>query len=256
MRAAVFDLDKTIIVKPSIVALGPELHARGLIHRGTLIRAVFGQFMFSQYGADQSKMEKFRRSVLKMVKGWDRDEVREIVRSTLTEILEPLIYKEAADLIVHHQQLGDEVWIVSSSPEEVVEPFADLLHINGVIASRAEVDSNNKYTGELEFYAQGPSKAVAIKELAATRGIDLETSSAYSDSETDVAMLEIVGHPFAVNPDRTLSRIAHERSWPILQFTQPVTVRDGRASRTPYVLGVVVVGTLALFGRLSLRRRA
>ena len=161
MRAAFFDLDKTIIVKPSIVALGPELHARGLIHRGTLIRAVFGQFMFSQYGADQSKMEKFRRSVLKMVKGWDRDEVREIVRSTLTEILEPLIYKEAADLIVHHQQLGDEVWIVSSSPEEVVEPFADLLHINGVIASRAEVDSNNKYTGELEFYAQGPSKAVA-----------------------------------------------------------------------------------------------
>ena len=250
MRAAFFDLDKTVIAKTSIGALGPEIHARGFIRRSTLVRGIGTQLWFLWFGADQNKMDKIRESLMGLTKGWDRDEIRRMVNETLNDVIEPLIYSEALEIIDHHRAAGDEVWIVSSSPVEIVEPFADLLSLTGAIGSRPEIDENNCYTGRLEFYAQGEGKAIAIRELAEQRGIDLSASSAYSDSETDVPMLETVGHPYAVNPDRNLARIAHEREWPILTFEKPVRAKDRRRSTTPVIVGAVVLGTLAVAGRI------
>lgn len=255
MRAAFFDLDKTVIAKASVVALGPQLRARGFIQRRTLARAVFGQLMFLWFGADHNKMDKFREQMLSISKGWDRQEVRQLVTETLSEVIEPLIYREALELIDYHLAAGDEVWIVSSSPAEVVEPFADLIGVTGAVASRAEVDDEGRYTGRLSFFCQGENKAVAMRQLAEERGLDLQESSAYSDSETDVAMLSAVGHPYAVNPDRTLARIAQERSWPTMVFSHPVRARDRRAPQTPYIVGAVVVAAFALLGRRAKQRR-
>ena len=89
---------------------------------------------------------------------------------------------------------------------------------------------------------------------AAERGLDLSESFAYSDSETDIPMLLAVGHPFAVNPDRTLTKVAHEREWPILSFTHKVRAHDGHRSRTPFVVSAAVLGVLALIGRSQARR--
>jgi HAD superfamily hydrolase (TIGR01490 family) len=250
VRAAFFDLDKTVIAKTSIGALGPEIHARGFIRRSTLVRGIGTQLWFMWFGADQNKMEKIRESLMGLTKGWDRDEIRRMVDETLNDVIEPLIYEEALEIIDHHKEIGDEVWIVSSSPVEIVEPFAELLGITGAIGSRAEIDEDNRYTGRLEFYAQGENKAVAIKEIAAERGIDLAQSSAYSDSETDVPMLEAVGHPYAVNPDRALARIAHESEWPILIFDKPVKPKDRRRSTTPVIVGAAVLGALVVAGRI------
>ena len=255
MRAAFFDLDKTVIAKASVVALGPQLHARGFIRRRTLARAVFAQVMFLWFGADQNKMEKIRRDMLKVGKGWNRGEVRSLVQETLHDVIEPLMYREALELIDYHRAQGDEVWIVSSSPIEIVEPFADIIGANGAIASRAQVDDLDRYTGELEFFCQGPNKATAIRELAAARGIDLAESSAYSDSETDVPMLEVVGHPYAVNPDRPLAKIAHDREWPTLVFDHPVRASSRRAPSTPFIVGVGVVAVMAMLGRSRGRGR-
>ena len=249
MRAAFIDLDKTVIAKSSLGALGPEFHHHGLIKRWTLVRGLGSQLWFLWFGADEGKLDKIRETLMKITRGWDRDEVRQLVAATLNEVIEPLIYAEALELIDHHKAIGDEVWIVSSSPVEVVEPFAELLEINGAIGSRAAIDDNNRYTGELEFFARGENKAVAMRELAALRGIDLSESSAYSDSETDVPMLEAVGHPYAVNADRVLTRIAHDRSWPILTFARPVRAHDRRRSRTPVIVGAVVVGGLTVAER-------
>ncbi len=250
MRAAFFDLDKTVIAKSSLGALGPEFHARGFIRRRTLVRGLGQQLWFLWFGADEDKMQKIRRTMMRLAKGWDRDVVRSVVSETLTEVIEPLIYAEALEIIEHHRAHGDLVFVVSSSPSEVVEPFADLLGLDGAVGSRAEVDSENRYTGELEFYAQGEGKAVAIRELAAARNIDLAESSAYSDSETDLPMLEAVGHPYAVNPDKTLAKIAHEREWPILTFDKPVRARDHRRSRTPVIVGALALGALTVAGRV------
>ncbi|MFI5035886.1 MAG: HAD family hydrolase [Acidimicrobiales bacterium] len=254
MRAAFFDLDKTVIAKSSLVALGPEFHARGLLHRRTLVWAVVSQMMFMRFGADDDKLTKIRESVLKVTKGWDRDEVRALVADTINDVIEPLIYDEAIELIDQHLGDDDEVYLVSMAPEEIVEPFAELLGITGFISSKARIDEEGKYTGELDFFAQGEHKAVAIRDLAATRGIDLADSFAYSDSATDVPMLGTVGHPFAVNPDRALARVAAEREWPTLSFTHKVRAHDRSRSRTPFVVSAVVIGAAAVLGRAQIRR--
>ena len=255
VRAAFFDLDKTVIAKSSLVAFGPEFHARGLLHRRTIIRAVISQMLFMRFGADEDKLSKIGARVLRLTKGWDHLEVEQLVAETINEVIEPLIYKEALELIDHHLGKGDEVWLVSMSPAEIVEPFAQLLGITGAISSRATIDANGKFTGEMEFFAQGENKAFAIRELAEQRGIELADSSAYSDSATDVPMLESVGHAFAVNPDKELARIAHENQWPLLSFTHPVRAHDRSKSHTPFLVSAMVISAAAVLGRSRYQRR-
>jgi len=255
VRAAFFDLDKTVIAKSSLIALGPEFHARGMLRRRTLAWGVISQMLFLRFGADEEKLTKIRESVLKITKGWDANEIRELVDETINELIEPLIYDEALELIDHHLSQGDEVWLVSMSPTQVVEPFAKLLGITGAIASRAEIDENGKFTGEMEFFAQGENKAIAIKELAQKRGIDLAESFSYSDSATDIPMLQVVGHAFAVNPDKELTKTAHDNEWPILRFTHPVRAHDRQKSHTPFLVSAMVLGGFALVGRRKIRKR-
>ena len=102
------------------------------------------------------------------------------------------------------------MYIISASPEEIVAPLALYLGVDEAIASRAKLDDEGRYTGEVEFYSYGPFKADAIVEAARLHDIDLAASYAYSDSATDLPMLEIVGHPVVVNPDRELARIARD----------------------------------------------
>jgi HAD superfamily hydrolase (TIGR01490 family) len=255
VRAAFFDLDKTVIAKSSLAALGPEFHARGLLHKRTLVWGIFSQMLFMRFGADDEKLTKIRESVLKVTKGWDREEVRTLVAETINEIIEPLIYDEALELIDHHLAQGDEVWLVSMSPAEIVDPFAELLGITGAISSRAKIDEEGKFTGEMEFFAQGENKAVAMRELAESRGIDLSESYAYSDSETDIPMLVAVGHAYAVNPDRTLAKMAHDNEWPILSFSHPVRAHDRSKSHTPFLVSALIIGVAAVLGRFQYLRR-
>ena len=171
-------------------------------------RAVVSQLIYLHLGADEQKLARVRESMLTLTKGWDRSQVRQIVRETLLETVEPIIYAEALDLIEAHRAAGHQVYLVSASPEEIVQPLAELLGVDGAICSQGEVDDEGRYTGEMEFYAYGPFKAEAMRELAERTGIDLAASSAYSDSYTDLPMLEAVGHPVAVNPDRVLAKVA------------------------------------------------
>jgi HAD superfamily hydrolase (TIGR01490 family) len=256
VRAAFFDLDKTVIARASIVAFGGPLRRRGLVNRRTMARAVLGQLLFLWFGADEAKMAKIRESMLEVSAGWDRDEVRSIVEETLNEVIEPLIYAEAQTLITQHRAKGDRIWLVSSAPEEIVEPLAAMLGVDGAIASRAEIDEEGRYTGKISFYAQGEGKAIAIRELAASHHLDLEGSSAYSDSATDIPMLSAVGHPYAVNPDRALAREAKARGWEVLTFANPVRMRDRTVVRLPAVGGAIAIVALLLAGLGRSRRAA
>jgi len=253
--AAFFDLDKTVIAKASIVAFGRPLRREGLITRRTIVRAVTQQLIFLQFGADEQRVAKVRDSMLALTKGWDREQVASIVRETLIDTIEPLIYAEALEVMESHRQAGDRIYIVSAAPEEIVTPLAELLGVDGSLASRANLDEHNRYTGTMEFYCYGPNKAIAINELAERTGIDLARSSAYSDSATDIPMLEIVGHPYAVNPDKQLALEAGERGWEILEFTKPVRLRDRMTIRAPIVTGVIALGGVLLLGLLRNARR-
>lgn len=226
MEAAFFDLDKTVIARASIAAFGHTFYRGGLISRSTVVRALASQFVFMHLGASEQKLARIREQVLVLTRGWDQQEVASLVREALDDVIEPIIYAEALELIEQHHALGRRTYIVSASPEEIVQPLAEYLGVDGAIASRAVVDLDGRYTGEMAFYCYGPFKAEAIRDLALFEGIDLDASYAYSDSYTDVPMLEAVGHPAPVNPDRVLARLARERGWEVLQFNRPVRLRD------------------------------
>jgi len=244
VEAAFFDLDKTVIARASMAAFGLHFHRGGLISRSTVVRALATQFVFLHLGANEQKLARIREQVLVMTRGWDQAEVARIVRETLDEVVEPIIYAEALELIEQHHAAGRRTYIVSASPEEIVKPLADYLGVDGAIASRAVVDLDGRYTGEMAFYAYGPFKAEAIREVADAEGIDLGASYAYSDSYTDVPMLEAVGHPVAVNPDRVLARLARQRGWEIRQFVRPVRLRD--RIPVPNLRSAAAVGALSL----------
>ncbi|HUP85365.1 MAG TPA: HAD-IB family hydrolase [Acidimicrobiales bacterium] len=233
MEAAFFDLDKTVIAKASMVAFGRPFYREGLISRALVIRSLWGQLVYMHLGASEEKLARMRESVLKLTKGWDQEKIRSIVAETLEAVVEPIIYSEAADLIEEHRAAGRLVVIISASPSEIVEPLGRYLDVDRVIASEALVDEAGRYSGEMAFYAYGPHKAEAMRTLAAEVGIDLDASYAYSDSATDIPMLEAVGHPVVVNPDRALARWADEKGWETRRFVRPVRLRDRFRVPTP-----------------------
>ena len=224
--AAFFDLDKTIIAKSSTLAFGRPFYQSGLLNRRAVLRSAYAQFVFALAGADEDQMDRMRDYITAMCTGWDVAQIREIVNETLHDIIDPIVYDEAVERIQQHKSAGQDVVIVSSSGEEVVGPIGAMVGADYVLATRMVVSDDGKYTGEIERYVYGPAKAEAVRELAAERGYDLAESYAYSDSITDLPLLEEVGHPTAVNPDRALRKIAVERGWPILTFANGVPLRE------------------------------
>ncbi|WP_242581780.1 HAD-IB family hydrolase [Streptomyces sp. MST-110588] len=248
--AAFFDLDKTVIAKSSTLAFSKSFYQGGLINRRAVLRTAYAQFVFLAGGADHDQMERMREYLSSLCRGWDVAQVREIVAETLHSLIDPIIYDEAASLIEEHHAAGRDVVIVSTSGAEVVEPIGELLGADRVVATRMVVGPDGRFTGEVEYYAYGPTKALAVKELAASEGYDLERCYAYSDSATDIPMLEAVGHPYAVNPDRALRREALVRDWPILSFNRPVRLKQRLPALSmpsrPVLATVAAVGAAAV----------
>jgi len=259
--AAFFDLDKTIIARSSALAFSRSFYQGGLINRRAVLRSAYAQFVYLIGGADHDQMERMRAYLSSMCTGWDVQQVRDIVSETLHQLIDPIIYDEAATLIEEHHLAGRDVVIVSSSGAEVVEPIGEMLGADSVVATQMVVE-DGRYTGEIDFYAYAEHKASAMRDVAAQHGYDLAASYAYSDSATDLPMLEAVGHPHAVNPDRALRREALSRDWPVLVFTKPVRLRDRFTAVTlpaPATMAAVAAGASAATAGmvwLAVRRRA
>ena len=239
--AAFFDLDKTVIAKSSTLAFSKPFFEQGLMNRRAVLKSTYAQFLFLMSGADRDQMDRMRSYVTNMCTGWDVEQVKSIVGETLHDIVNPLVFAEAAELIADHKLCGRDVVVVSASGEEIVAPIARALGATHAMATRMVVE-DGRYTGEIAFYCYGEGKVAAIRELAAREGYALEHCYAYSDSSTDLPMLEAVGHPAVVNPDRTLRKEASARGWPVLDFSKPVSLRD----RIPAPSGAAMATTAAV----------
>src|ERR1022692_4876970 len=191
-------------------------------------RGAFAQLVFRAGGADHQQMERIKEQLSRLCRGWSVERVTEIVTANLAATIAPLGYAEARGLLDAHTQAGrDVVIIVSTAGQEMVGPIGAMLGASGIIATQMR-HAGGRYTGEVEFYAYGEGKAQRIRQLAVKRGYDLASCFAYSDSFTDLPMLEVVGHPHVVNPDRQLRRVALSRGWPVLAFA----ARAGQAIRS------------------------
>lgn len=239
--AAFFDLDRTVIAKSGASAFNKPFLDQGLLTRRAVLTSSYAQFLLLMSGADQDQMDRMRSYLTSMCAGWDVDQVAGIVGETLHDVVDPLVFSEAAELITGHRLCGRDVVVVSASGEEIVAPIARALGATHAMGTRMVV-KEGKYTGAVEFYCSGEAKAAAVRELAALEGYPLEHCYAYSDSITDLPMLLAVGHPTAVNPDRPLRREATARGWPVLTFSRPVPLRE----RIPAPSGAAVATTAVL----------
>jgi len=239
--AAFLDLDQTVIAKSSALAFSKPFMDQGLINRRTVLKSSYAQFLMLLSGADHDQMERMRAHLTNMCTGWNVEQVKAIVNETMHDIVTPLIFAEAAELIADHKLCGRDVVVVSASGEEIVAPIARALGATHAMATRMVV-AEGKYTGEIAFYCYGEGKVQAIRELAAREGYPLEHCYAYSDSITDLPMLQVVGHPSVVNPDRGLRKEAIANGWPVLTFSRPVSLRD----RIPAPSGAAVATTAAV----------
>jgi HAD superfamily hydrolase (TIGR01490 family) len=169
--------------------------------------------------------------------------MQRLAPSVLAGVL-PRLYPKMLAIAYGHQDAGRPVFICTAASQEMAELMATVLTLDGAVGTVFET-RNGQYTGR----GGGPfnyreGKAQAIRELAEREDIDLAASWAYSDSESDLPMLRLVGHPVAVNPDTELARVAREEGWEVLRFE-----RLGRRVRV--AAAAVAVGGL---GSVAIQR--
>jgi HAD superfamily hydrolase (TIGR01490 family) len=217
--AAFFDLDRTIISGSSVFTFGWAAYRAGMLANRDLAKDALSAVTFLFSGASDEKTEAVKSRVLGAIEGVEVAEMASLGERIIPS-LEDDVRREARGLIDLHHAAGRDTYIVSASPVEIVDPFAKAIGMTGGIGTVAEIE-DGIYTGGLaEPFCYGQGKADAVQKLAGEQGYDLELSYAYTDSAGDLPMLEIVGHPVAVNPDRALEAIATSRGWPIVEFSR------------------------------------
>ncbi|MCI9887078.1 HAD family hydrolase [Micrococcales bacterium 31B] len=217
-RAAFFDVDNTVIRGASIFALAVGLKQRGIISNRDILRYSIQQLKYQIVGETERTIADVRRRALSIVAGRTAAEISAIGEEVYDTVIHGRIWPGTQALLSRHLELGDEVWLVTATPREVASVIAERLGVTGAIGTLAET-VDGVYTGALEGdLMHGKAKGVAVARLAEARGFDLEDCFAYGDSSNDIYMLQTVGHPTAINPDRKLRRHATAKGWSILDF--------------------------------------
>ncbi len=249
--AAFFDLDRTIISGSSVFAFGWVAYRAGLMPTSQLLSDAVNAVAFKFTGASDDKTEMVKTRILEAIAGVPVSTFTDLADEILPRLMAD-VRREARGLIDLHTDAGRDTYIVSASPIEIVSKFAEAMEMTGGIGTVAEI-SHGVYTGRLaEPFCYGEGKADAIRRIAAEKGYDLEASYAYTDSAGDLPMLEAVGHPVAVNPDRALETIAYHRGWPIVEFSR---TRKKVIKRTTAAAGAMALaGATYALGRYRGRR--
>ncbi|MCB2411416.1 HAD-IB family hydrolase [Demequina sp. TTPB684] len=216
--AAFFDVDNTVIRGASAFHIARGLKQRGYFRNRDLIRFAWEQLKYLVFGESQEQMTTVRSEALSIIKGWSVAEMAAIGEEVYDEILAMRIFPGTKALIDEHRAQGHEVWFVTASPVEIGRLIARRLNATGALGTIAE-HKGGLYTGRLVGdMMHGEAKAVAVRELAARKQLDLSRCFAYGDSMNDAPMLTVVGHGCAINPDSRLRRHAKKLGWPIQDF--------------------------------------
>ncbi|MGJ4079381.1 HAD family hydrolase [Corynebacterium macclintockiae] len=243
---AIFDLDKTIIDTSASLAYRRPMAERGLLNTGEVLKmmAMLGNYMLSTHSEDN--LESTKDALTSIIKDRESEPLRQVAQDALQEVITPFIYTEARELIEWHRKMGHRIAIVTASASIMVQPIAKELGVDHLFATELE-EKDGRFTGAVTHFNKGHAKVERILQLVAEHGYNLGESYAYSDAATDIPMLELVGNPVAVNPDRPLKKRATESDWPIRQFSRPeplfpqAAVLAG-AGATLALLGIAATG--------------
>ena len=170
--AAFFDLDKTIIAKSSAYAFNKQFLERGIISPTDMLQMALSHALYMSQGHDEAQMEATREQFSALIAGHSARELRQVAIETLEQNITPYIYAEALELIREHRAQGHEVFIISASARQIVEPIAQALGVYNVVATELEV-RDGLFTGETEFFCRGENKAVQMRRIAEKRRFNL-----------------------------------------------------------------------------------
>lgn len=217
--AAFFDLDRTLMAGSSAYYVAKAGYREGLYPMRRLLADGASTLLFKLFGASDEKSERVRDRILELVAGREADTFRRLAPAVVEELL-GRIRPEAQALLDMHEEAGRDVYIVSASPVEIVGELARALGIAGGLGTESEI-VDGVYTGRLAApFCYGEGKAEVARKIVAERGYDLTQCYAYADSASDLPILQLVAHPVAVNPDRSLMSVAHRRGWPVVEFNR------------------------------------
>jgi HAD superfamily hydrolase (TIGR01490 family) len=251
--AAFFDLDRTLMAGSSAFQFGRAAYKAGLVTRRQLATDAWENVLFRLRGSTDAGTDALRERIGRMLEGVRVRELQRLAPDVLAGVL-PRLYPQMLEIAYEHQDAGRPIFICTAASQEMAELMAIVLTFDGAVGSVSEVVDGH-YTGR----AGGPftyreGKAEAIRDLAERERIDLAESWGYSDSESDLPMLRLVGHPVAVNPDNKLSRVARLEGWEVLRFE-----RLGRGLRVAGAAGLAAglggLGSIVLSRRSAPARR-
>jgi putative phosphoserine phosphatase / 1-acylglycerol-3-phosphate O-acyltransferase len=221
-HAAFFDLDRTLLSGASAHVVSRVLRETGVVNRSIPGESLLYQ-VFETFGENLPSMVLGRQAVLAM-KGHSRDVVRAAAHTAAPDLV-AMLQPYATKVFEEHRANGLKVVLATTTPRDLIEPFAQLLGFDDVIATTYAVDADGNYTGELDgVYVWSRGKRDAVKAWASANDVDLAGSFAYSDSVFDEPLLTSVGNPVCVNPDWRLRLMAAARRWPVTHFDVPAGV--------------------------------
>ncbi|HLM87310.1 MAG TPA: HAD-IB family hydrolase [Solirubrobacteraceae bacterium] len=238
--AAFFDLDKTLMAGSSGIHFARAAYESGMISRRRLVRDVYENLRFRLRGSTDERADDVRERVGKMIAGVRVRDLERLSPRVLSGVL-PRLYPQMLQRAYAHQDAGMPVYIMTAASQEMADLLARVLAFDGGLGSRSEI-VDGRYTGRPAGpfnYREG--KVLSMRALAERDGIDIESSYAYSDSESDLPMLRAVRHAVVVNPDRVLRRIAAQEGWEVVELD--------RLGRRLKVFGAL--GTAAAIGALG-----
>ena len=231
-EAAFFDLDNTLLRGSSSFLFGKAAFERKILGRRDISRFAWQQFRFIWRGESAKMIASIEEKALGLVVGHKASELSQMVIDVYPEFIAPKLWPETVRIAQEHIAKGREVWILTASPIEMAEHIASQLGLTGGLGTLVARDENGILTGELtERPLHGKRKLAAMKKLAKERNLSLKRSFAYSDSANDLPMLTHVGHPVAVNPDKTLERYAKAAGWKILDFKKREIKKRNKAAK-------------------------
>ena len=237
-EAAFFDLDRTLMSGSSGFHWARAAAGAGLMSRRRLAADALENVRFRLRGSTDEGTERVKARVGAILAGRRRQDFVRLGPQVLAGVL-PRLYPQMLRIAWDHQDAGRAVFIATAASQDTADMIAHVLGFDGALGTPLEA-VDGVYTGRLSgpmAYREG--KAEALRALAAREGLDLEASYAYSDSGSDLPMLEAVGHPVAVNPDTELARRAREGGWEVLRFDR----LSGRLKMVGALAVATVIGT-------------
>jgi HAD superfamily hydrolase (TIGR01490 family) len=250
--AVFFDLDRTLMQGSSAFQFGRAAYRAGLLTRRRLVADALANMRFRLSGASDEATHALRSRISESLEGTRVKDLERLGADVLAGIL-PRIYPQMLAVAYEHQDAGRPVYIVTAASQDLAQLLATVLALDGAIGSRFSEVVDGVFTGRpTGLFVYGADKARAIEQLADRRQIDLAASYAYSDSASDLPMLQLVGHPVVVNPDPELARVARLEGWEILRFDR----LRRRLQATAALAGAAVAGGAGSAALAARARRA